>query len=428
MRVRARLFRYGGLEVAHDSLTGHFQLDGTHFQESVALDGVGDLATPAVRAVAHLWYLIAGLSYYKAGAALRVDLDRTPVGPKGRALLRAAIVDGLGEFSYRNDLDLDDVVLEGGVDAASYSPLLDPQRVLTPFGGGIDSVVTVQRLAPLLEQTLFVQSPATGRFAALEDTAAVTGLAIVRASRGLDPQILLEHDDFFQGHVPVTAMVTLLACVAAVASGRGGVAMSNEHSSSAPNLRWHDRDVNHQWSKSWAAEELIGDAVQELIGGEFTVASVLRDRSELWVAQEFSAEEQFHHVFRSCNRAFTQDASRRAVRWCGECDKCLFIDLILAPFVSRSRLRDIFGAEPLADLDRADQLRTLVGLGAEHKPFECVGDPDESAVALTRVSAMDEWADVAHLGELARLTSPDRGFEELLNVQGPTRAPAHWLR
>ena len=32
------------------------------------------------------------------------------------------------------------------------------------------------------------------------------------------------------------------------------------------------------------------------------------------------------------------------------------------------------------------QLRTLVGLGAEHKPFECVGDPDESAVALTEVS------------------------------------------
>jgi len=48
-------------------------------------------------------------------------------------------------------------------------------------------------------------------------------------------------------------MVTLLASVAALASGRGGVVMSNEHSASAPNLRWHDHDVNHQWSKSWEA-------------------------------------------------------------------------------------------------------------------------------------------------------------------------------
>ena len=32
-------------------------------------------------------------------------------------------------------------------------------------------------------------------------------------------------------------MVTLLAVIAAVSSGRGGVVMSNEHSASEPNLR-----------------------------------------------------------------------------------------------------------------------------------------------------------------------------------------------
>jgi hypothetical protein len=73
-------------------------------------------------------------------------------------------------------------------------------------------------------------------------------------------------------------------------------------------------------------------------------------------------------------------------------------------------------------------LRILVGIGLDHKPFECVGDPDESAVALAKVSQLDEWADVDWLDELARLASPDRDFEDLLTAQGPSRVPAHWLR
>jgi hypothetical protein len=32
------------------------------------------------------------------------------------------------------------------------------------------------------------------------------------------------------------------------------------------------------------------------------------------------------------------------------------------------------------------------------------------------------------LGELAQLTSPDLTFQELLEPQGPSRVPAHWLR
>ena len=157
--------------------------------------------------------------------------------------------------------------------------------MLVPFGGGIDSVVTTLLADP--RRTLFIVSPSSGRFAPLEDTAAVTGLPIVRATRTLDSQ-LLGDEPFFHGHVPVTAMVTLLAAVAAVASGRGGVVMSNEHSASAANLRWNDLEVNHQWSKSLAAEILIAEALSERIGDQLTVASFLRDRSEVWVAQAFS--------------------------------------------------------------------------------------------------------------------------------------------
>ncbi|MGB8195732.1 MAG: hypothetical protein WCF25_01835 [Acidimicrobiales bacterium] len=428
MKSRAELFRYVELDVTSDTLTATYELDDRTFVETVAFEGVKSLETPAVVALAQLWYLIAGLSYYKAGAARRIDVGTTPLGTQGRRLLKAALSDGLGEFAYRNQLPLSDVTIEGRTGVEPYEPFLDSNRVLTPFGGGIDSVVTVEQLRPHVDQALFVVSPSAGRFAPLEATAAVTGLEIIRASRTLDPQIVRGDDSFFNGHVPVTTMITLLAAVAAVASGRGGVALSNEHSSSVANLRWYNSDINHQWSKSWNAEHLIASAIAERVGDELVVASYLRDRSELWVAEAFSKLTRYHHVFRSCNRAFSQDPSERASQWCGECDKCLFVNLVLAPFLTRAQLHDIFSSEPLSDPALNAQLRTLVGLGDEHKPFECVGDPDESAVALTEVSRHEEWRDVTALRDLAHELGTEQEVDDLLKPQGSSRVPAHWLR
>ncbi|MDE3064694.1 MAG: hypothetical protein KGJ36_03385 [Acidobacteriota bacterium] len=422
---RATVFRYAGLEVEGTRLAAHYELDGRLFREVVTFEGVEALGDAAA-AVATLWYLVAGLSYYKVGAAREVDLAATPVGPGSRALLAAALRDGLGEFALRNGLALDDVEITGGAGPHLAYARLDRSRVLTPFGGGIDSVVSVESLSPTLDQALFVVSPSAGRFEALEATAARSGRPVVRATRSLDAD--LASAGGFTGHVPVTAMVTLLAATAAVGAGRGGVVMSNEHSSSVANLVREGREVNHQWSKSLAAERLIGSAVAEAIGAELTVASLLRDRSELWVARAFAQLEGYHDVFRSCNRAFAQDPARRSATWCLECDKCLFVALVLAPFLERGRLAAMLGGEPLADPRRAEQLRTLVGLGEQHKPFECVGDPDESAVALALVAADPAWGDVAHLAAIARDARPVRTLADLLDPQGPTRVPAHWLR
>lgn len=428
MTPRAGTLRYVGLDVEAERLTAHYDLDGRSFREVVTFEGVGDLTGESTRTIATLWYLVAGLSYYKTAAPGEVDLGATPVGPRALALLRAAITDGLGEYAYRNDLDLSEVDVVGGAAAAPAPIELDPARVLTPFGGGIDSIVTVETLADGLDQALFVVSPERGRFDALEAAAAVTGRPIVRATRSLDPSLFTGEPTFLRGHVPVTAMVTLLGALGAVASGRGGVVMSNEHSASVPNLSWRGRGVNHQWSKSWAAEVLIAEAVAEAVGPALSVASFLRDRSELWVARRFSELRQYHHVFRSCNRAFTQDPGARAAGWCGECDKCLFINLVLAPFLERGELRDIFAGEPLADPARVDQLRTLVGLSEEHKPFECVGDPDESAQALRLVGARSDWRGVTPVAEtldaLGAVATPGDPFV----TTGPSRVPAHWFR
>src|SRR6185437_5361036 len=139
--------------------------------------------------------------------------------------------------------------------------------------------------------------------------------------------------------------------------------------------------------------------------------SLLRPYSELWVAERFSRLRAYHHVFRSCNRAFHIDPAARLDHWCGHCDKCCFIDLILAPFMAISDLERIFAGgdlppapasrEPLANPGQADRFRALLGTLADSKPFECVGEVNECRAAAMLAARRADRADCKLLQELA---------------------------
>jgi hypothetical protein len=290
---------------------------------------------------------------------------------------------------------------------------------LIPFGGGIDSIVTVAT-TEARDAALFVVAPGSGRFEAIERPAGMTGLPVVRCTRTLDPSLMDAHGVWFEGHVPVTAIVSSLALIAAVAQGRSDVLMSNERSSSSPTLVIDGRLVNHQWSKSLECEQLLRAAISERVEGGPTYRSALRDRSELWIAREFSRHPEYFDSFMSCNRAFRQDPDARATTWCGQCDKCLFTDLVLAPFVDRSVLESIFsGSEPLGTPSCVEGLEVLVGLSDRPRPFECVGDVDECASALVATAARSDRADQRHLAMLASRCVGAPPIDQLL-ASGPT--------
>ena len=171
--------------------------------------------------------------------------------------------------------------------------------------------------------------------------------------------------------------------------------MSNEWSASIPTLEVNGSPVNHQYSKSGAFEAAFRGVLAGALGPDFAYFSALRPFSELWVARRFAALTQYHDTFRSCNRAFHIDKSLRLDHWCGHCDKCCFIDLILAPFVPAADLERIFGGhEPLGGDDSApdpasaeagaglaDKFRSLLGTSPTSKPFECVGEVGECRAA-----------------------------------------------
>ena len=110
---------------------------------------------------------------------------------------------------------------------------------------------------------------------------------------------------------------------------------------------------------------------------------------------------QYHRVFRSCNRAFNQDPAERLDHWCGRCDKCCFIDLILAPYMDRAELAAVFaGDEPLDNPANEERFRTLLALGPGAKPFECVGDTDECRAATLLAAQRGDRADTVQLQRL----------------------------
>jgi hypothetical protein len=432
---RAERFCYDGYTIDPTSGEVHctYSTGGYSFTERYVFGPDGNWDDQAVDAAVRILYLLAGVSYYKTTAARVIDLGPTPTTATERAFLTQYFLQGLGEFAYRNTLDLDDLSMVGlettDPPPQGYAPLA--QRPLIPFGGGIDSIVTVSALREVATQpALCVVHPPGDRFAAIEEAAAVTGLPVVRIAREIDPLLRRsERLHFLNGHVPITAVITATALVAAVLDGRDAVVLSNEWSASAPTLVHEGRAVNHQWSKSIEFEEGFAHLVGGVLGPRISVFSYLRSRSELWVAQQFAQLKEFHGVFRSCNRAFHQNPEERLGQWCGTCDKCCFIDLILSPFMEAADLQSIFGGnEPLDNPQLAGRFETLLGLAPDLRPFECVGDVGECRAAVHLAAARSDRQQTTLLQSLRATVDATPswgplGTADLLSPVGPHFIP-----
>lgn len=431
MVSRGQRFRYDGFTIdpSQGELRCTYTLDDRQFTERFVLSSEpAAWKQPAATAAARLVFLLAGVSYYKTSAPPVIDMGDTALTALEREVLLGFYLEGLGEFAFRNGLDLSGLTIEGPVapDIAPipYAPAV-AGRPLVPFGGGIDSVVVVEHTKTRFDDVaLFVASRLGDTFAAIEEPAAVTGLPVLRAGREIDEQVLRSAElGFLNGHVPVTGILSALAVLTAVLDGRDSVVMSNEWSASSGTIEVDGRSVNHQYSKSWAFEQSLRSVLAASISG-IEYFSALRPYSELWVAERFAELEQYHLAFRSCNRAFTIDPARRLDHWCGRCDKCVFIDLVLAPFVPASRLRQVFaGAEPLDDPSLADRFRGLLGDDLVTKPFECVGEVTECHAAVTLAAVRPDRAQTKLLHELAAEVEP-QDLASFLRPMGPHAIPA----
>ena len=416
---------------AFDPLTGvatfDYVLDGPEplsFTETITFPvPAGRDVPPAFHRVLDLLHVVAGVSYFKVGAPGRVV---APAAAPAEAadFFTAVYTKGMAEYAYRNRLPH---VLELRVEVPGVTEPAAPVdnsggRPLSAVGGGKDSIVTLEILrAAGLDPVPFSVNP-NNVIVAVDDA---SGLSALAARRRLDPRLFeLNAAGALNGHIPVTAINSLIAIATAVWHGLGPVVMSNERSASDPNLIWNGHEINHQWSKGIEAEGLLRAAVSAHSGLTEPYFSLLRTLSELHIAQLFARHDAYDDVVTSCNKAFKLHDP--TARWCGDCPKCRFVFLAMAPAMDRARLTRIFSRDLFADLAQVPGFLELLGIDA-HKPFECVGEVRESLVAL---SMLDDDAPV--LAALRAAVPPSAWAEasrdDVLTPGGPSYVPPAYAK
>lgn len=421
----AFLFRRYDWTPENGELRLHYAYEnGAAFEEIIqfppAARALSDAENAALDKALRLVFLLAGVSYAKAYAPATMRCEAFALDVETAALIEKIYFHGLGEFAYRNDIDLRHKLkfTDSTITAPPPVPSFDlSRRALVAVGGGKDSIVSIETLkAARMPMELFAVGGA-GRLAApIAATIETAGVPALRVARTLSPALLeLNKKGALNGHVPITAIVSALGIVTALRHGFDAVVFSNERSASAPNIRMYALEVNHQYSKSAAFEDDFAAYVRHHIAADLNYFSLLRPFSEAEIARRFARLTPYHSVFRSCNAAFRQDEKSRATQWCGECPKCRFVFLALAPFLEKHKLTALFGKNLLDDPAHREGFATLCGLAA-HKPFECVGEVEESALLLEQLAHMKEWNCDAVVAALApKLAHSPAEFTALYN-------------
>ncbi|WP_101925913.1 MULTISPECIES: UDP-N-acetyl-alpha-D-muramoyl-L-alanyl-L-glutamate epimerase [Luteimonas] len=434
-----RVFHF--VRCGFDAATGIAQLvyafdDGAELVETVTVPGApfaldaprGAAVTRALR----LLHLIAGVSYYKAAVPADIRIDDYAIDADTAALLEDVYVHGLGEFAYRNGLDLHGKIRfphDAPADAEATALGLRT-HALVAIGGGKDSLVSIEALRALgIEQTVSW----IGGSQLIRVCAERTGFPTLNIGRQLAPELFdYNRQGAWNGHIPVTAINSAILVLAAVLHGVDQVVFSNERSASYGSLIVDadgatTREVNHQWSKGWAFERAFGDHVQRHVAADLHYYSLLRPLSELAVARQFAKTDRYDAYFSSCNRNFHLLGERPVNRWCGICPKCHFVFLALAPFMPKPRLVAIFGRNLLDDPAQIPGFDALLEY-RDHKPFECVGEGRESRAALAALAQRPEWREDAVVVRFARDILPQLGDDvadiaSLLVVDDEHRIP-----
>lgn len=434
-RDSIRAFRFTGCDFDAGSGVARLRYafdDGPELVETVTVPGAPFALDPARARAAEQalrsLHLIAGVSYYKAAVPEEIRIDAYAIDADTAAFMEELYVNGLGEFAYRNGLNLHGrIKFPVGETAAAAAPALGLRRhALVAIGGGKDSLVSIEALRAIgVEQTVTW----VGGSQLIKACAERTDLPTLNLGRQLAPELFeYNRQGAWNGHIPVTAINSAIMAFAAVLLGVDQVVFSNERSASYGSLIEGTGEVNHQWSKGWAFERDFGAHLQKRGAADLHYYSLLRPLSELAVARQFAKNDRYDAHFSSCNRNFHLLGERPASRWCGVCPKCHFVFLALAPFMPKPRLVSIFGRNLLDDPAQIPGYDALLEY-QDHKPFECVGEGKESRAAMATLSERPEWSEDAVVERFRREIRPQLDASELsiaplLAIDDEHRIPA----
>lgn len=382
-KYRTFVFEGYNFDAQSKVLELHYSMDDDlHFTEKYRFDFDYADYDPGVldRAIQALFFL-AGVSYYKTYIPPEIVIKKGELDNEMAAFFSKTYQRGLGEFWYVNHLDPHTPVTFPAT-AEHLEPVISDkagQGLLVAIGGGKDSLVSIEILRNQKSVTTWSLNHRP------QLTPLVERIALPHAwvERQWDGKIHdLNQKDALNGHIPISGIFACTGVIVAILSGKQDVVMSNEQSANEPTLHYQGVDINHQYSKSQEFEKDFQAYLQHILGDRVRYYSFLRPLSEVRIGELFASIgfDKYKDVFSSCNRAFVHTSDHMS--WCGECSKCAFVYMALAPFVPEEKLNALWdGKNLLLDPALETTYRKLLGIEGD-KPLDCVGDVKESRAAM----------------------------------------------
>lgn len=393
LRVAHPTFFYKNYEAAVENgtlhVTYHFEIENlASFYPSWVFpmgEDTIDLEDDNLKAMLFNLGLAELVSYWKITCSPNVCIECGALSPNQINWWKKLYFHGLGEFFYLNRINAD-IGFMRITSKGQPASLEQSKRYLSgnliPVGGGKDSNVTMELLKEFKnENRPYIINPRGAtvesvRVAGLEDKTLI-------ARRTLDKTMLqLNKEGYLNGHTPFSAIVAFSAVITAYLNNLKYVVLSNESSANESTVA--GSSVNHQYSKSFEFEQDFNRYEKEYLKSGVYYFSLLRPLSEYQIASYFARLKSYHSVFRSCNKGSHTNI------WCADCSKCLFVYLILSPFLSFEELSAIFGRNMGIDENLIPTFNQLIGHETDEKPFECVGSRDEVNFAVCEAIKKNE--------------------------------------
>ena len=288
---------------------------------------------------------------------------------------------GLGEFLYINNIDIDmDKLFNIKIDCKKSklnSINYKGNGNLIPIGGGKDSNVSLEILrSDYHSNTCIVMNPKQVHFECIKE-GGYSDINTIKYYRTLDKNMLeLNKKGFLNGHTPFSSLVAFTTYFLAYLSNKKYIVLSNEGSANESTVL--GTKINHQYSKTYEFENDFNNYTKKYFNIDIKYFSLLRALNEFQIGMLFSHYDKYHKVFKSCNVG----SKGKEWKWCCNCAKCLFVYIILSPFLYKEKLIDIFGEDLYENKDLLNTFIELLGYG-KTKPFECVGTYNEVRYAIS---------------------------------------------
>lgn len=333
--------------------------------------------------------MIELISYWKATCSNNVIIRAGFLDEEQISFFKKLYFHGLGELFYTNGIepnydDFMNIKCEHPKTNIEI-PKITTKGNLIPIGGGKDSNVTLELMKHEFEDNhCFIINPKEVTLACAE-VAGYPQEKIVTVKRTIDKNLIdLNKQGFINGHTPFSSLVAFISYLCAYIDRKKYILLSNESSANESNVS--GTKINHQYSKTYEFENDFNEYTKKYFNVDIKYFSLLRPLSEYQIGMLFSRYEKYHEIFKSCNVGSKQEPWK----WCCNCPKCLFVYIILSPFLYKEKLINIFGEDLFENKELLKTFIELTGNG-KTKPFECVGTYEEVKYAITRtISKLDK--------------------------------------